>query len=86
MNKQNTGFWRGFTWKRFIIKSLISFTVLIVIEIFGNLIDHPHDFFNSLTVRFFIKMILQSILLGFLLSIWFEPGLDYRKAKKNAQA
>jgi hypothetical protein len=86
MNKQKTGFWRGFTWRRFTVKSLISFTALMLIEFFGSLVDHPHNIFNSFTLRFFIKMILQSIFLGFLLSLWFEPGVDDRKTEKIPQA
>jgi hypothetical protein len=86
MNKQKTGFWRGFTRKRFIVYSLIFIAAFIAVEIVENLIESPHQVFSSFTLRLLIKILLRSLLFGFLLAVWFEPGVDTEKTEKIPQA
>jgi uncharacterized membrane protein (DUF106 family) len=86
MNKHKTGFWRGFTWKRFIVNSLIFIIFFSVTQIVENLIESPHQAFSSITLRFVIKVLLRSLVFGFFISLWYEPGLDNRKVQKDAKA
>lgn len=83
MSAEKTKFWRGFTWKRFVIMTLFWFVLYVSIDFFMSLFDTTSSF--DFTYSYFLKNTITSIIMGFLFSLWFEPGIDkdFWKRKKK---
>ena len=75
MSNQKNGFWRRFTWQRMIKFFCWLFILTLIVEILFDLSNWKHYFtLNQLLSRF-----IKSVLLGFVFSIWHEPGGNNHK-------
>lgn len=76
-------FWRGFTWKRFALNTLFWFVVKISGELFFSFVDHT--FYKVFTYHSLRAIGIESVVMGFLFSLWFEPRMDkdFWKRKKK---
>lgn len=83
MNYKKTTFWRGFTWVRFIIMSICWFIIYCTSDFLVDFFDTSSQF--QFTINYLLKNCASSILMGFLFSLWFEPGIDkdFWKGKKT---
>lgn len=61
-----SGFWRNFTWKRFILNTLLWFVITTLInEIFYY--EHWKDFFISHNL---LRTLIRSLVYGLIFTIW----------------
>jgi hypothetical protein len=80
MEKQRTGFWRGFTWKRMLVYFLSTFLLTLG---FDMLVDFHHagKFLQSGSL---LKRFIMAAVLSFIFSLWTEP--THVDASKKASA
>ena len=81
---QQDHFWRGFTWKRFILYTLLWLVVKISGELLFSLFDHT--FYSLFTYRKLARYGIESVVMGLLFSLWFEPRMDkdfWKRKKKD---
>ncbi len=81
MDKPKTGFWRGFTWKRFARFAIIIFIFNFTFWTIWDYFDPEAIVKDNFTFKSFAVKAVKSILLGFICAVWFEPGID--KDKEN---
>jgi hypothetical protein len=79
MTTQRKGFWRGFTWKRFLKFSLLFLICNIVIELAGEYFDGGKVEKRYFTMKSVGLHVIKASLLGLVCAIWFEPGIDDKK-------
>jgi hypothetical protein len=79
MTTDKKGFFRGFTWKRFVRVSLLIFVVTYLFSIVGNYIDKTETIASLFTLKQLLKKSLSALILGFLITLWHEPGVDDKK-------
>ena len=83
MAAQLKGFWRGFTWKRFLRMSLFVFIITILFVVIENYFNKQWQISEILSLSETGKLIARSVITGLVLAIWHEPGLDDRKASQK---
>lgn len=83
MAAQQKGFWRGFTWKRFLRMSLFVFIITILFVIIEKYFNKKQQISEILSLSETGKLIVRSVITGLVLAIWHEPGLDDRKASQK---
>jgi hypothetical protein len=79
MNSSKNGFWRNFTWKRFFLFSSTWFTTTLLVVLLFDYFDPSTLAADNLTIKNILKRIISSLIMGFILTVWFEPGLDGKK-------
>jgi F0F1-type ATP synthase assembly protein I len=78
MTTQRKGFWRGFTWKRFLRMSLLVFVITTLFVLMENYFTKKQPVSEILSLSETGKIVLRSVIMGLVLAIWHEPGLDDR--------
>ncbi len=78
MTTRRKGFWRGFTWKRFLRMSLLVFVITTLFVLIENYFTKKQPVNEILSLSETGKIALRSIIIGLVLAIWHEPGLDDR--------
>ena len=79
MDKEKTGFWRGFTWKRFVRNIILIFLFSMAFYTIYNYFDKTETLATTFTLKFIVKRAIFSIIWGFLWALWFELGMDSDK-------
>lgn len=79
MKSSNKGFWRNFTWKQFFLFSCSWFGTTLLVALLFDYFDPAALAADNLTIKNILKRIIGSLIMGFILAIWFEPGLDGKK-------
>jgi hypothetical protein len=79
MNSSNKGFWRNFTWKQFFLFSSVWFATTLLVALVFDYFDPAALVADNLTAKNIVKRIVGSLIIGFILAVWFEPGLDNKK-------
>ncbi len=70
---KNTSFWRGFTWKRWLMFSLIFYAYRLII-----LATSENDWSQNFDVIHLVKKAVGAAIVGLIFTIWYEPG-DLKK-------
>jgi len=73
MTKERKGFWRNFTWKRFVKFSIILLLYNFIFKITWDYFDPAISAFEGLTFNEILKTTGKSILIGLLVTIWLDP-------------
>ncbi len=72
-SNKSSGFWRGFTWKRFFIYFIIFFLLNLGAQILFNFNNYP-DGAKYLTKDNLLVKAIGAFLPSFIFTFWFEPG------------
>ncbi|HEX7845538.1 MAG TPA: hypothetical protein VF476_07005 [Chitinophagaceae bacterium] len=83
MTKSKTGFWRGFTWKRFAGYTVLLLTINFLVALIFDYFDPEALVRDNFTAKAFIGLFIKSTFLGFLFALWFEPGVDKDRLMRN---
>lgn len=78
--KSKTGFWRGFTWKRLFRFTIFYIVIFLVIRTAEILIHNAHSIGSLFTLKALGSILVKSLVIGFITTVWFEPGMDSDKA------
>jgi hypothetical protein len=76
MEKQKTGFWRGFTWKRFAKMTAFYFSLSLLFSVIWRYFETAEKVSDEFTIKALLARLVTALLLGFLFAVWFEPGVD----------
>jgi|KBSSwiS6_1023812.scaffolds.fasta_scaffold01005_4 hypothetical protein len=78
------GFWRNFTFKKWISISLIAFTVFIFFDIADALWVEKKEISSLLNIKWVLKRIFTPLFFGFWMTIWTEAP-DKTKTNDSTQ-
>ena len=79
MEKRKTGFGRGFTWRRFAKATAFYFFFSLIVSVIWRYFDPAEKVSDELTIKALLARLITALFLGFLYSLWFEPGIDKDK-------
>lgn len=86
MTTQRKGFWRGFTWKRFLKFTLLFFIYNIVFKLVGDYFDGDKVEKTYFTLGSVGLYFIKAVILGLVCAIWFEPGIDDKKSAQPGKS
>lgn len=73
MYETRKGFWRNFTWKRFVKFTVIFLLYNFIFKITWDYFDRNISAVDTFTFLEILKLTGKSILLGLIVSIWLDP-------------
>lgn len=74
MTDQKSGFWRGFTWKRFAKYSISIFLVYFIVSLVVDLFDPEAFLRDNFTLKSLGRNMIRATTFGFICAVWFEPA------------
>ena len=72
MNTPKKGFWRGFTWKKFLLLSLYWFTATLAVAVVFDYFDQKAIWAHNFTFVSIIKRLIGSLVSGFFFALWID--------------
>lgn len=70
---EKKGFLKNFTWKWFVINSIIWFVATLSIAVLMNYFDESESVRKLFSCKELISRLTESVLSGFLFTIWMGP-------------
>jgi hypothetical protein len=76
MEKRKTGFWRGFTWRRYLKNICWVMLFYIVCILFDAIVDGSTEQSKKFSFIGILVKLGASAFIAFFLTLWHEPGID----------
>ena len=76
MDTTKKGFWRGFTWKNFLLFSLYWFTATLAAAVVFDYFDPKATMSHNFLIISLIKRLAGSLVSGFFFALWIDKKKD----------